>query len=349
MQSGLISAEELLTIRSRAPRGLLASGVVVDVILFAEQVPRRLKEGEPNEGERRLRSMCEEYTQKGLTAHPKKTFTCSDHAEIWGASVDGLSGVVRSSCKKLIPLIELTVRTARAQHATVELLEVLAGSWVAILQCRKRMVCLLDEIYMAQQGRPKNAIVHLSTALLDELWMLAILAPLAVTDLRAQSLDRVFLSDASESCKAAVFSRVSKVFAKELQRHALTRGAWSRLLSPWKLWCRDHGHLFAEEELPDGIPLVSHPLWLTLAQTLQYSLFHRRAVRRRRHINLLELERILEVEEKLAETHPDSRYLLASDSQVALAAILKGRSSSPHLNRLLQRKLRLCAIPGECE
>ena len=339
MQSGLISAEELLTIRSRAPRGLLACGVVVDVILFAEQVPRRLKEGEPNEGERRLRSMCEEYTQKGLTAHPKKTFTCSDHAEIWGASVDGLSGTVRSSCKKLIPLIELTVRTARAQHATVELLEVLAGSWVAILQCRKRMVCLLDEIYMAQQGRPQNAIVHLSTALLDELWMLAILAPLAVTDLRAQSLDRVFLSDASESCKAAVFSRVSKVFAKELQRHALTRGAWSRLLSPWKLWCRDHGHLFAEEELPDGIPLVSHPLWLTLAQTLQYSLFHRRAVRRRRHINLLELESILEVEEKLAETHPDSRYLLASDSQVALAAILKGRSSSPHLKRLLQRGL----------
>ena len=41
MQSGLIAAEELLTIHSRAPRGRLACGIVIDDILFAEKVPRR--------------------------------------------------------------------------------------------------------------------------------------------------------------------------------------------------------------------------------------------------------------------------------------------------------------------
>ena len=236
-------------------------------------------------------------------------------------------------------MIELTLRTARIQHATVELLEILAGSWVAILQCRKRMMCLLDEIYVAQQGRPATAIVRLSPPLIDELWLLAVLSPLAVTDLRAGSLEQVFLSDASEEFKAAVSCKVSKVFAKELQRHALTRGAWSRLLSPWKVWCRNYGQLFVEEELPDGVPLVSHPLWLAVAQTLQYQLFLRRRVRRKRHINLLELESILEVEESLTSQRSDVRYLLGSDSQVALAAVLKGRSSSPHLNRRLQRSL----------
>ena len=228
---------------------------------------------------------------------------------------------MRSSCKKLVPLIELTLRTARIQHATVELLEILAGSWVAILQCRKRMMCLLDEIYVAQQGRPATAIVRLSPPLIDELWLLAVLSPLAVTDLRAGSLEQVFLSDASEEFKAAVSCKVSKVFAKELQRHALTRGAWSRLLSPWKVWCRNYGQLFVEEELPDGVPLVSHPLWLAVAQTLQYQLFLRRRVRRKRHINLLELESILEVEESLTSQRSDVRYLLGSDSQVALAAV----------------------------
>ena len=172
MQSGLIAAEELLTIHSRAPRGRLACGIVIDDILFAEKVPRSLDPGEPTEGKRRLLGMCEEYAQRGLAAHPQKTFSGSDHAEIWGASVDGLTGTVRSSCKKLVPLMELTLRTSRIQHATVELLEILAGSCVAILQCRKRMMCLLDEIYVAQQGRPATAIVRLSPSLIDELWLL---------------------------------------------------------------------------------------------------------------------------------------------------------------------------------
>ena len=100
-----------------------------------------------------------------------------------------------------------------------------------------------------------------------------------------------------------------------------------------------HGQLFEEEELPDGVPLVSHPIWLALAQALRFSLFQRKEVRRRRHINLSELESILEVEERLARSQGDIRYLLGSDSQVALAAILKGRSSSPSLNKVLQRGL----------
>jgi hypothetical protein len=62
-------------------------------------------------------------------------------------------------------------------------------------------------------------------------------------------------------------------------------------------------------------------------------------VRKRKHINLLELEIILKFERRLALEHQDVRYNLASDSQVTLACLVKGRSSSPHLNRLLQRSL----------
>ena len=283
--------------------------------------------------------MCEQYLQEGLTAHPAKTFQKSTHAQFWGVSLDGKRGTVQASPKRLIPLIELTTRIARSGVATVGLLEILAGSWVSIFQCRKRLMCLLDEIYLAQQGRTSDTVIRLSPTLQDELWLLAMLGPLAVTNLRAQSVGRVFLSDASEHFKATVVADVSLCFARELHRHALARGTWSKLLTPWKLWCKMHGQLFEEEELPDGVPLVSHPIWLALAQALRFSLFQRKEVRRRRHINLLELESILEVEERLARSQGDIRYLLGSDSQVALAAILKGRSSSPRLNKVLQRGL----------
>ena len=48
-----------------------------------------------------------------------------------------------------------------------------------------------------------------------------------------------------------------------------------------------------------------------------------------------EEESVLEVKQRLAMRRGDVRYLLASDSQVALAALVKGRSSSYQLNQLL--------------
>ena len=347
LRAGIFSPEELLTIHSRAPRGPLACGIIIDDILFAEQVDNHaVPSGAMTEGELRLLRMCEEYLREGLTAHPRKTFRREGQAEIWGASVDGIAGTVRAAPKRLIPLMELTIKTIRGRVATVGLLEVLAGAWVSILQCRERMMCLLDEVYQAQHGRSSDTLVRLSGPLVDELWMVVILGPLAVTDLRAKTVPQVFLSDASEEFKAAVQCEISEVFARELHRHALARGTWNKLLTPWKVWCKMHGHLFAEDELPDGIPMVSHPVWVALAQCLQFKLLRRKEVRTRRHINILELESVLEVEESLARRCTDVRYLLGSDSQVTLAALLKGRSSSPRLNRALQKSLAMLLGSG---
>lgn len=62
-------------------------------------------------------------------------------------------------------------------------------------------------------------------------------------------------------------------------------------------------------------------------------------VRHRRHINLLELHAVLEVERRSALRRPSSRILIGIDSQVVLGALLKGRTASPPLNRMLQRSL----------
>ncbi|CAL1137610.1 unnamed protein product [Cladocopium goreaui] len=319
--------------------GPFSCGLIIDDIIFAEQLKAPPSSSAPSGASRRLSAMCAEYERHQLRAHPGKTFRDQTRAEFWGAAVDGKQGLVRPSPKRLVPLLSLTSRVAALGFATVALLEILAGCWVNVLQYRRRALCLLDSIYTAQLDRCPDDVVRLAPCLVDELWSLAIVGPIIASDLRAQSMPKVFLSDASETAQAVVAAEVPQPFARELQRHCLSRGGWSKLLSPWKVWLKSHGKLEEAEEMPSGVPLVSHPLWLQLARSLQFEseLFER--VRKRKHINLLELEIILKFERQLALEHQDVRYNLASDSQVTLACLVKGRSSSPHLNRLLQRSL----------
>ncbi len=329
---------ELLTSQGRAPRGRFAAGIVIDDAIFCEQLPADA-DVSSSAGVERLNGLCEEYLQRGLVPHPKKTFRGETSAEFWGALVNGQSGVCRANPKRLVPLLSLTMRIATLGFATVALLEILAGSWVSILQVRRRMLCLLDEIYTAQCGRDRGSIIQLSAGLREEMWLLCALSPLSVTNMRAESIGELFLSDASEKATASVKGAVPIAFTRELQRHCLSRGSWSKLLSPWQSWLRGHGELLLEEELPLGVPLVCHPLWKSIAENCTFDLYHKKAVRSHAHINVLELKSILEVEAKLAGRRSLFRYCLGSDSQVALAALLKGRSSSPRLNRLLQQSL----------
>ncbi len=132
---------------------------------------------------------------------------------------------------------------------------------------------------------------------------------------------------------------VSLPFARELHRHSLARGVWSRLLTPWKSFLRERGELAVHEEIPDGVPLVCHPLWVALAEHLHFRGKFVKKVGRRCHINLLEIEAALRLERQLAEASSRFRYLLGADSQVALAALLKGRSASARLNVALKQSL----------
>eukprot|EP00435_Cladocopium_sp_Y103_P033667 s2641_g8.t1 len=337
-QAGAFSTHELLTVHGRAPRGAIACGVVIDDVLIAEQVPVSL-EPSYTEGERRLDKLCEEYLQRGLRPHPTKTFRKVDKTEVWGAAINGKTGLVQAAPKRLIPLMWITARVALLGVATVGLLQVLSGSWISILQVRRRMLCLLDHLYAAQQGRDQAALVELSPELKSELWSLCALGPIAVADLKAASHPELFLSDASEEFTASVRTEITGEFCRELQRHCLARGAWGKLLSPWQSWLKSHEALADDEELPSGVPLVSHPLWLELAETMQFRHHHRKPCQTKKHINILELQSILEVEERLAQRHQDCRYVLGADSQVALAVIVKGRSSSAALNTLLRKSL----------
>ena len=331
-------AHELLTSHSRGPRGKIAAGIVIDDVLIAEQLPPEEAKG-CTEGEYRLNLLCELYQKEGLTAHPAKTFRGATEAEVWGVQLDGKRGWCRASLKRLVPLIDITCRTARLGIASVHLLEIIAGAWVSVLQVRRRMMSLLQHIYSVQSGRKRSAIIKLPMTLIAELWMLAILGPLAVADLRAQSVPKVFMTDASNESVAGVVADLPPHTARELHRHSLSRGCWGKLLSPWKAFLREHSDLAIEDEIPDGVPLVCHPLWVAVAEHLSYHCKFQKKVKRRRHINLLEVDAVLRLEALLSLRGDSLRYLCGSDSQVALASLTKGRSASYRINNSLRASL----------
>ena len=132
LTSRAFSPYELLTVHGRPPRGAIAAGVVIDDFIVCEQLKADQSRGPHSEGTRRLDKACEEYLQRGLLPHPKKTFKKEIAAEFWGGLCDGSSGHTRPNPKRLIPLIELSSKVARLSFATVGLLEVLSGAWISV-------------------------------------------------------------------------------------------------------------------------------------------------------------------------------------------------------------------------
>ena len=62
-------------------------------------------------------------------------------------------------------------------------------------------------------------------------------------------------------------------------------------------------------------------------------------MKRRRHINLGELRAALAAERRVGAAWPSCRYMHLQDSQVSLACLVKGRSSSDALNEALRQSL----------
>lgn len=201
-------------------------------------------------------------------------------------------------------------------------------------------MCLLSSIFKDIQRYDYNVNFPLLPETVDELWTLVCLCPLFVTDLRASTGQELSLVDASGEWEAEVSTTVPPKVAAELSRQKLTKAAWSRLLSPWKELQRIDGDLEPQDEVPEGEEAArQHPLWTSVIKTSRFSLRWRRRTKHRCHINVSELSAALRAESRRCRQSPNQRILLASDSQVTLGAMIRGRSSSPALNSLLKMAL----------
>ena len=329
---------DLLTMKGVFPRQSWAVGVIIDDLVVIEKVPRSLNAGDISTTVADL--MVEAYHDVGLCPHDKKRVRDAVHAKFWGISLDGESGILRAQVERVLPMTALTAKIAKLGYASRKLLEVVVGSWIAILQCRRRCMCLLSAVFEDIQSHEYDSTFRLQEQVVAELWTLVVLAPLFCSDLRALPNQELSLVDASGDFRAEVVCKLPPVFAAELWRHKLTKAAWTKLLSPVRALSRMHGLLDPTLEVPAGeLPANAHPHWTVLARTLQFNTKQIKAVNGSVHINLSELKAALEAEARKSRSSPNSRFLVGADSQVSLGSLIKGRSSSRGLNSLLRRFL----------
>ena len=104
------------------------------------------------------------------------------------------------------------------------------------------------------------------------------LLPLAVTNLRASTPEKIAASDASGWGEAAVVGSIPRSLGKELIRHGLRKSVWAKLLAPADAWMKSHDLLGEEEELPGEGCYRSNPLFELCAESpsLQAALCQRK-------------------------------------------------------------------------
>ena len=340
LSHGVCLSEELITLSRPLPRTSTLVGVLIDDFVSLSRVRADYELGKNGSaGAVRAEQMQEVYRHTGLIPHEEKAFRDQENASFWGIDLEGRRGLIRGSIRRAVPLAHILLQLAEMGVATVDLLQTLAGALISLMLYRRRMLCLLDALFESYRGRGPREIVRLSGKCRSELLACAILLPLAASNLKAQVLNAVVATDASNWGQAGVRAKVPEKVARELYRHCLRKSVWTKLLGPHAEWLRRHDLLAPEDELPGGDKFDMHPLWAVCAQCLDYELMFAKQDTSARHINVSELRGFLRAEAQLGRAHPGHRLLFGLDSQVCLGAISKGRSSSKSLNKELSQAL----------
>ena len=180
MQAKVFTPEEMLTLKSRAPRSPIPGGVVIDDLFIAEKMDRA-KAAEMGSGASagalRLKRAENAYVTGGLMQNFKKSLCEKLKAEVWGAEIDGIAGTCRPLTCRLLPVLSITVDIIRTKAATRHILASIAGFFVAVFQFRRRCMSLLEEVFKAPRWLGEHKAFKIWPALEAELWTLVLVAP----------------------------------------------------------------------------------------------------------------------------------------------------------------------------
>ena len=198
------------------------------------------------------------YAQHELLGSPAKDVKGSPHDKLIGASVNGSSRAIDlgvcplgSPSSKRFALSWISLQLCSMTHTTDVLHLCLLGGWVSCLGFRRPMMSLLNSSFQlvnaALVDPSKPRLVPLPRVVACELLLLALLFPLAVSDLGVPYADRVFSTDASIAKGAICSAPISVDFARVLWRTSRSKGAYHRLLTSSEALAKNLG---VYEELP---------------------------------------------------------------------------------------------------
>lgn len=339
LQKTSLELEDFIALKARPGRKRRWAGLMIDDFILLEARKRDEGEEQAEESKAIVAEVRKAYEEAGLPRHEGKASHDVSRGEFWGVQINGDRGEVRPNLKRCIPLCHIILDVLRAGRISISLLEVLAGSLVSVFQMKRRFMSALEEVYNSQRGRSRDDVIQMSSSLRDELLACVGLVVVTSIDLRCKPFDRVVASDASSSTEAAVSAKLPEVACREFQRHSLQKGLWNKLCSPYAAYVREKGLDDSVQELPEK-DYDMHPVWKEAVETLKFSKFGKvKKAGKRRHINVGEVRAALSAEKEVGRRRRNCFYLHLQDSQVSLAALVKGRSSSRSINKELRESI----------
>ena len=129
LQFGGVCPDNLLTLRGPLPRTATKAGIIIDDFITISTVDHRFSGH--SEGARIADVLQAGYRSVGLIPHDKKAFRDEVVGSFWGIDINGDSCILRGALRRAIPLAHLLVSVSELGYATVELLQILAGSAVS--------------------------------------------------------------------------------------------------------------------------------------------------------------------------------------------------------------------------
>eukprot|EP00435_Cladocopium_sp_Y103_P028739 s1351_g7.t1 len=247
----------LVASRSLRDRKLL-QGLVIDDF-FAASVENRATPNAQSKAMDCYNRSQEAYQQAGLLGSPQKDVVGCNEGKLVGAYVNSSeAALARKLCTvgapamKRVALSFITLALCSLAYTTDVLHLCLLGGWVSLLTYRRPMMAILAKSYhvVDQNKIDSNApcLVRLSRSVANELLLLAVLMPLAVSDLGAAYYPKVFATDASMNKGAICWADASERVIETLWKSCRSKGSNTRILSPAEVILRNNG-MMAEEKL----------------------------------------------------------------------------------------------------
>ena len=314
-QAGAMPPDRTISYRQPWPSGDVAQGIMIDDSLVVAQVPRRAPKTSPAATDARdlYERTLHAYRARGIADVPHKRQVEVHDAVVWGAEVRGRLGQVGVPRQRRAPLAAVTLALGQLGCCPTDLLRRVLGLWTAALLYRRDAFAAIDAIYLhvlKYADDPPTRARALPGPVRSELLLLAALAPLLSTNLRAQVSPHITVTDASLQGAAAVRFTAPAHVARELWRRRLGPGRYG------PLDC-DIGYRRGDSwvsELCEGAPVREFARFRFRAQPPSINVGEARADRAA--IRLLAAD----------PSEHEQRHNFVKDSRVVLAARAKGRA-----------------------
>lgn len=265
---GLLSDET----RVVADRPFFGSQVMEGLVIddyFAIAVTDRASSPSTSADVRCFETARDAYEQEKILGSAAKDVIGQRCAKVIGAQINSSEqaldkGIctVGSPAVKRYGLSWITLMVCQLAYTTDVLHVCLLGAWISVLMFRRPLMGVLNKSFKRvnaseiDSSRPK--LVSLPRAVADELVLISLLVPFAITDVAAQFCDRIFCTDASLQKGAVCSADVERGLARKLWSGLRSKGAFHRLLSPTEALAKRLG---ISEELPEpDAPKVGRPL-----------------------------------------------------------------------------------------